>query len=129
MVTDPFDVEDLPIVFPKIEPYIERLCRSFGGYEADEIYRLLEIRAATLHIVEDEGFFIAQWNPGICHILAASAFTGVTTGIAEVISKTANYAKKYHCSKITFTSPRRGWGKVATNCGFHVEAVTYAKEI
>lgn len=129
MVTDPFKVEDLPDVYPIIKPFVERLYNSFGGYSVDETYRLLEIRAATLHLVGDEGFFIAQWMPGKCHVLAAAAFTGKTTDLSLIISDTVSYAKKYHCSKITFTSPRRGWGKVAISNGFHVETITYARNI
>ena len=129
MVTDPFDVEDLPDVFPIIKPFVERLYNSFGGYSSEDTYRLLEMRAATLHLVEGEGFFIAQWMPGTCHILAAAAFEGCTSGIDGVISNTVSYAKKYHCSKITFSSPRRGWEKVAIRNGFHIDTITYAREI
>ncbi|URQ88262.1 MULTISPECIES: hypothetical protein [unclassified Pseudoalteromonas] len=129
MVTDPFQIKDLPEVYPIVEPFIERLYRSFGGYSPQETYELLEMRAATLHLVGDEGFFIAQWMPGVCHVLAAHSFNGRASDLSEIISSTVSYAKKYHCSKITFTSPREGWKKVAIRNGFHVETITYAKDI
>lgn len=129
MVTDPFKVCELSKIYHVVEPFIERLYHSFGGYSAEDTYRLLEMRAATLHLVGDEGFFIAQWLPDKCHVLAASSFTGHTTNLSGIISATVDYAKQYGCSKITFTSPREGWSRVASRNGFHVETITYCKEI
>lgn len=85
-------------------------------------------RAATLHAVGSEGFFIAQWECDKCHVLAAAAMSGHVLDLSAVISDTTSYVKQLGCSKITFTSPRTGWSKVAVRQGFHVETVTYAKE-
>ena len=76
MVTDPFAVDDIELVFPTIEPYIERLYRCFGGYPVEEVKRLLKIRAATLHLVGEDSFFIAQWEEGKAHVLCAEAMSG-----------------------------------------------------
>ncbi|MEH6729243.1 MAG: hypothetical protein V7726_01480 [Pseudoalteromonas distincta] len=129
MVTDPFAVDDIEMVFPVIEPYIERLYRCFGGYSVEEVKRLLTIRAATLHLVGDNAFFIAQWIDDKAHVLCAAAMNGHAGNWPEIMASVSAYLKKLGCKKFTFTSPRKGWSKVAEQVGFSVESVTYVKEL
>ncbi len=129
MVTDPFAVDDIELVFPSIEPYIERLYRCFGGYPVEEVKRLLKIRAATLHLVGEDSFFIAQWEEGKAHVLCAAAMSGHVSDWSEIMTSVSAYLKELGCKKFTFTSPRKGWSKVAEQVGFSVESVTYVKEL
>ncbi|NYR11273.1 hypothetical protein HC000_02005 [Pseudoalteromonas sp. MIP2626] len=125
----PFTPDEIGDVFPIIEPIINRLYLDFGGYSPEKIRHLLEIQAATLHIADGESFFIAQWSETTCHILAAASLSGHVKDFNQIISDTTIFFKQLGCSKITFTSPREGWGRVASRIGFHVESITYAKEV
>ena len=128
MVSDPFSVEDIARVFPTIKPFIERLYREFGGYPEHKVERLLLVGAATLHLVGEDAFLIAQWSENTCHVLCAASLKGHLDSWPDVISATTSYIKQLGCSKLTFTSPREGWGRVAAQVGFHVESKTYAME-
>ena len=129
MVTDPFTTDDIADVFPIIEPFIERLYLEFGGLPPKDVKRKLLSRAATLHLVGDDAFIVAQWSEDRCHVLCAASMVGHVGDWSAIISSTANYVKQLGCSKLTFTSPREGWGRVAPKLGFRAESITYAMEV
>jgi hypothetical protein len=95
----------------------------------EEVKRLLTIRAATLHLVGSDAFFIAQWIDDKAHVLCAAAMNGHAGNWPEIMVSVSAYLKQLGCKKFTFTSPRKGWSKVAEQVGFSVESVTYVKEL
>lgn len=129
-ISPPLDVEDLPWVFPIIEPYITSIADRYSGLSACEVHRVLSNGAATLHLVEGEGFFVAEWLPGDCHILVAHAYDSHTAaGFPAVILAAADYAASLGCTSMSLASPRPGYRRVLPPLGFTSTGDIYSKEL
>ena len=129
MVGDPVSTEDLPQWLKLIVPYLENIAINYDGDSVSDIRYMLTEHIATLHIIGDVGFVILQWGPGTCHIRAAHSFNTKPVNLSKVFNETVEYAKQFNCSKISFTSDRKAFGRFARNNGMYVEAVTYARSI
>lgn len=122
MVSPPLSVEQIREHFDLFEPALAALHERHGGESPSEIYRLLTERIATLHLIRDEAFFIAQWEPGECFILVGATFSGRVTDIpfSDMISATKQYAESLGCERLTFASVRPAWRKIYRKLGFHL---------
>ena len=127
MVSDPIDTAHIDQAYQLIEPYLTRLSSWEGTLEALEVRRILENGSATLHLITDVGFMVCQWVPGVCHVLVAASYSLKLDSLAQTVDLFTEYVRKTGTEKITFTSPRPAWSKLAGECGFKVESVNYSK--
>lgn len=109
-----------------IRPLLETTFEKAGGTAPDELIALCELGYRTLHLAGRDGFFIANWVGDEMHVVTGCAYQGVTrAGIDKIISAAANYAKQRGCSKMTFTSPRPGWARIADKVGAQIASINY----
>lgn len=128
MVTSPIDVADLAEYLPVVTPYIDHIAVNHDGDSVSDVTHMLMNRISTLHFYKDEGFVILQWLPGECHVQIACTFNNKPVGLVEAINATCEYAKQFNCSKLTFTTSRKGFERIALKAGCIPESVTYKRE-
>jgi hypothetical protein len=123
-------VGELPEIWGKVRPELERIARHSDGWLPEDVYVLLVTGHASLYVNDGEwrGFCVLQVLPNYTgkrlHIWIAHGWD-----VEEHAEEVIDLAKQAGCRKVTFESPRRGWWKRAEHFGFKETRCVYERNI
>jgi hypothetical protein len=124
----------LPSEVPKhwkdIRPVIEKMSKVSDGWLPEDVYTTLVTGGATLYLEAGvEGFIILQLQPHYAgkrlHIWIAYCRDDPLRFMPEV----KEIARAAGAGRITFESPRKGWGLRAARYGFLPSRIVYEQEV
>lgn len=120
-----------------VRPALESMERS-DGWLPEDVYMCLRSNGATLYMVYDPtgqqaGFFILRLLPEFdglrLHIWILHATDAEFDVMAEFGDDLDTLARQSNARRVTFSSPRNGWGKVGPRYGFHARETVYEREV
>ncbi|SOY56033.1 hypothetical protein [Cupriavidus taiwanensis] len=121
----------------KVREGLESLLASVEcNWLPEDVYHALKTGKSTLHLCSDAGRFLGfvvltpdtTYDGRVLHIWAAYSTTGrpMTEAFFPFIRQCA---EAIDAKRISFASPRAGWGRVAKRLGFRAKDVTYEFEL
>ena len=123
--------------WPYVRPRLETVAkRSEARWIPEDVYAALKAGTATLHIGEvgDEYVGFVVLSPSV-------DFDGPTLTVWAVYSEEScdvielydaelvGYARRINARRLTFTSPRNGWGKRLEPYGYRPVSQVFEKEV
>jgi hypothetical protein len=131
----PVEQKDLHSVWPFVRPALETVPRA-DGWLVEDIYMMLRSNGATLYMIYDEtgekaGFFVLRLLPEFdgprVHIFILYAKDTDFDPMALFMGDLDRMAMQAGATRITFSTNRPGWHKVAPDYGFSPREITYER--
>jgi hypothetical protein len=131
------EAADLRQAWAFVRPALEHLDRPDGWYPED-VYLMLRSNSATLYLIYDKtgspaGFFILRliqdFDGPRVHIWILHAVSADFDVMAEFDEDLQGLARSAGAVRLTFSTNRPGWHKVAPKYGFAPREITYEKPI
>lgn len=133
----PVEQKDLPSVWAFVRPALETVPRA-DGWLVEDVYMVLRSNGATLYMIYDEtgqpaGFFILrllqEFDGPRVHIWILYAKDADFDPMGIFADDLERMARQAGALRLTFSTNRPGWHKVAPNYGFTPREITYEREV
>jgi hypothetical protein len=120
-----------------VRPALDTLDRP-DGWLPEDVYLLLRSNGATLYLIYDKtgspaGFFILRliqdFDGARVHIWILHAVDADFDVMAEFDDELQQLARRAGAVRLTFSTNRPGWHKVAPKYGFSPREITYEKPV
>ena len=119
----------IPIIWSKILPDILNVKEGIG-VPLDELKHTLEAGLATVLLLREhekyQGVIVYQSVGSTLHLWLVNSSTGVPPASWEALQR---FASEAGYERISFTSARKGWERLASRLGYGPEAMTYVKDL
>lgn len=127
MILQHIQPSDIKQYWSQIKPSLNDMANQSGEWIVEDAYVDLVTGKAQLYLaIQDsyfKGYFITQ---NLCNILHIWAVYGENTNLFEEgMEAIKQLAIKQNLHKITFSSVRRGWDKIAPKLGFKPKTWVY----
>ena len=127
MILQYIQPNDIKQYWSQIKPSLNDMANQSGEWIVEDAYVDLVTGKAQLYLaIQDsyfKGYFITQ---NLCNILHIWAVYGENTNLFEEgMEAIKQLAIKQNLHKITFSSVRRGWDKIAPKLGFKPKTWVY----
>lgn len=134
---EPVAPDNLRRAWAFVRPALDSIERS-DGWIPEDVFMTLRSNGATLYMIYDEtgaqaGFFILRLLPDFdgtrVHVWILHAVDTEFDVMAEFSDDLDKLARQAGARRITFSSPRNGWGKVGPRYGFKARETIYEREV
>jgi len=131
----PVSPAGLAAVWPRVRPGLDSMDKG-DGWIPEDLYMALKNNSATLYMVtidgKEHGFLVLRLLPDFdgprLHIWVLHSNSKVNL-MAEFSDELDAIGKSNNATRITFSSTRNGWNKVAPKHGFSVRETVYQRII
>jgi hypothetical protein len=131
----PVPPADIAAVWPRVRPGLESMEKG-DGWLPEDIYLALKTNGASLHMVaidgKEHGFIVLRvlhdFDGPRLHIWVLHSHSKIDV-MTEFDDELTSIAKSINAGRITFSSTRSGWAKVAPKHGFRVRETVYERKI
>jgi len=133
----PVEQKDLPRVWAFVRPALETVPRA-DGWLVEDVYMVLRSNGASLYMIYDEtdnpaGFFVLRLLAGYdgpsVHIWILYSKNAEFDPMELFVTDLERMARQAGALRLTFSTNRPGWHKVAPNYGFTPREITYEREV
>lgn len=129
--------DDVPHEWDLVLPGIERVAQYGDHWRPEDVYMELRQGNAHLHVARIDGqyagFIVAKPSRGYdgltLHVWIVYAVPGRMCLHRYAMGQLKQWAKDMGARRMTFTSPRTGWNKLARKLGFESALVLYEQEV
>jgi hypothetical protein len=131
----PISPAGLAAVWPRVRPGLEAMDKG-DGWLPEDLYFSLKTNGATLYMVTidgtEHGFLVLRSIPDFdgvrLHIWVLNSNSKVDL-MAEFSDELDAIGRSINATRLTFSSTRSGWAKVAPKNGFSVRETVYQRII
>jgi hypothetical protein len=131
----PISPAGLAAVWPRVRPGLEAMDKG-DGWLPEDLYLSLKTNGATLYMVTidgtEHGFLVLRSIPDFdgvrLHIWVLNSNSKVDL-MAEFSDELDAIGRSINATRLTFSSTRPGWAKVAPKNGFSVRETVYQRII
>jgi hypothetical protein len=131
----PVSPAGLAAVWPRVRPGLDSMDKG-DGWIPEDLYMALKNNSATLYMVtidgKEHGFLVLRllhdFDGPRLHIWVLHSHSKVNL-MAEFSDELDAIAKSNNATRITFSSTRSGWAKVAPKHRFTVRETVYERKI
>jgi hypothetical protein len=124
---------DIQDVWETIKPGLDKIASATDEWIAEDIYMALKLNTCSLFLCEIngnyKGFVVSQKQENYgkvkLHIWAAFSQANDYNVLENSMDEIKSWANNIEAKKITFSTTRKGWEKVAPKLGFEKTLTTY----
>lgn len=129
--------DDVPAEWDLVLPGVEEVAQYGDHWRPEDVYMALRQGASHLHVVKADGryagFVVTTPSRGYdgptLHVWIAYAVPGGPPLPPATVLKFREWAAAMNARRVVFTSPRKGWERLARRLGFAPTLITYELEV